>query len=75
MIVLICATFSIISPDVAVVRQRVMAVRDADLAIGARSALARDEERHDARQVGLKRDGVIMSVISLKCSAKSLGMP
>ena len=41
---------------IAMVGERMVAVGDADLAIGARGAFVRDQERHDARQVGLERD-------------------
>ncbi len=51
-----------------------VAVGDADLAVGARRAFVRDQERDDARQSAWNAT-VIMSVISLKCSAKSAGMP
>ena len=42
---------------VLVVRTGMVTVRDADFAIGARCAFAGDQERNDARHVGLERDG------------------
>ncbi len=42
---------------IAVMRERVMAVGNADLAVRPRGALMRDQKRDDAREIGLEGDG------------------
>ena len=59
---------------VAVVRQRVMPLRDADLGIRAEVELAAEHEGDDAREVGLKREPLQL-VHQLDVVAEHLGMP